>query len=277
MFEADRRWMVRIPRWKEAAESLGFEVHLLEFLEKRVSARLPRPLVLGTLDRPRGWPYWVYPRIPGVPLSSLSRRTPEERVRLVRFLGRLLTDLAACPVPPLERMGIVAGDPKSFGQRFERLRSRYLRSAAPRIPAELGARVTGTFDAIAATLQESRYRPILVHNDLWPSHILWDRRSGAPTGVIDWEDARLGDPAADLVALEGLGPAALAQLGEGRRPPSDRLFWHRLALYRRVLPLGGYLFGIETKNSAVAGRHLRALRRTLTQGSREAEELAASA
>ena len=38
--------------------------------------------------------------------------------------------------------------------------------------------------------------PVLLHGDYWPGNILWnDERLAA---VIDWEDARLGDPLADL-------------------------------------------------------------------------------
>lgn len=36
----------------------------------------------------------------------------------------------------------------------------------------------------------------LLHGDFWPGNILW--RGGRLVGVIDWEDARLGDPLADV-------------------------------------------------------------------------------
>lgn len=36
----------------------------------------------------------------------------------------------------------------------------------------------------------------LLHGDFWPGNVLW--RAGRLTGIIDWEDARLGDPVADV-------------------------------------------------------------------------------
>ena len=36
----------------------------------------------------------------------------------------------------------------------------------------------------------------LLHGDYWPGNILW--RDGRLVGVIDWEDAHLGDPVADV-------------------------------------------------------------------------------
>jgi aminoglycoside phosphotransferase (APT) family kinase protein len=41
-----------------------------------------------------------------------------------------------------------------------------------------------------------RNAPVLLHGDYWPGNILW--RDGQLVAVIDWEDAALGDPLADL-------------------------------------------------------------------------------
>lgn len=38
--------------------------------------------------------------------------------------------------------------------------------------------------------------PVLLHGDFWPGNILW--RDGQLVAVIDWEDAAIGDPLADL-------------------------------------------------------------------------------
>ena len=36
----------------------------------------------------------------------------------------------------------------------------------------------------------------LLHGDFWPGNVLW--QAGQLVAVIDWEDAKLGDPLADL-------------------------------------------------------------------------------
>lgn len=41
-----------------------------------------------------------------------------------------------------------------------------------------------------------RNKAVLLHGDFWPGNLLW--RDGQLVGVIDWEDARLGDPLADV-------------------------------------------------------------------------------
>ena len=41
-------------------------------------------------------------------------------------------------------------------------------------------------------------RPVLLHGDFWPGNVLW--RDGQIVAVIDWEDAAIGDPLADLAS-----------------------------------------------------------------------------
>jgi aminoglycoside phosphotransferase (APT) family kinase protein len=54
---------------------------------------------------------------------------------------------------------------------------------------------------IRATLEPvwpfpQRNRPTLLHGDFWPGNLLW--RDGKLVAVIDWEDATIGDPLADV-------------------------------------------------------------------------------
>ena len=52
-------------------------------------------------------------------------------------------------------------------------------------------------DALAAAWPWPQRNPTgLLHGDYWPGNILW--RDGRLVGVVDWEDAALGDPLADL-------------------------------------------------------------------------------
>jgi aminoglycoside phosphotransferase (APT) family kinase protein len=52
-------------------------------------------------------------------------------------------------------------------------------------------------DALEANWLSVWRRPsVLLHGDFWPGNVLW--REGQLVGVIDWEDAKLGDPLCDL-------------------------------------------------------------------------------
>jgi aminoglycoside 2''-phosphotransferase len=270
MLEADGRLMFRFPRWASAARSMGREVRLLDLLGRYLSAPIPHPLLMGTLDQPRGWPFMVYRKIPGTPIASLSSMSRQERWRLTQFLVKLFSDLSGCPTRPLRRLGVQPGDKSSWSRRFRRLQGRYQRVAASHVPPELHRRLTGLFGDFYNTLSASNYRQVLLHGDLWPSHILWNRTSHKPVGVIDWEDARFGDPAFDLTGLQGLGAEFTKDLISKRRSARDASFEQRLFFYRRILPLHGLLFGLETGRVALAHTHLRGLRISLQTESFEA-------
>jgi aminoglycoside 2''-phosphotransferase len=233
VLETKQRIVFRFPRTADAARGLGFEVRLLEYLVDRLSVPIPEPARLGTLARPRGWPFLSYRRLPGVSLSSIPVLRRSERVRLRDFLRTLLAELAGLPAAPLRRLGCEPGHPAAWKDRYLRLRAAYEELGSARVPPELDRRVRGGFDSFLRTLRESRYRPVLSHLDLGPYNILWDRRAGRPTGVVDWEDSRFADPAFDLTGLGLLGPLA-DELLRDRRASGDVRFRERLDFYRRV-------------------------------------------
>ncbi len=79
-------------------------------------------------------------------------------------------------------------------------------SFLPRKEREVGQRPTNLDDSlgegrIREALESVRplagvNEPVLLHGDYWPGNILW--KGGTLTGVVDWEDAGVGDPLADL-------------------------------------------------------------------------------
>jgi aminoglycoside phosphotransferase (APT) family kinase protein len=83
---------------------------------------------------------------------------------------------------------------------------------------------------IAGGSVERRPNPAcLLHGDYWPGNVMW--RDGMLVAVVDWEDAALGDPLADLATarvelLCQLGPDAMERFTrsyhEQRTWPLDR-------------------------------------------------------
>lgn len=89
--------------------------------------------------------------------------------------------------------------------------------------------------------------PVLLHGDFWPANVLW--RDGQLVAVIDWEDAAVGDPLADIAnarleLLLALGEAAMAEFTRHYREhanrrvdhdvPTSALTWTNLPLWDLV-------------------------------------------
>jgi hypothetical protein len=57
------------------------------------------------------------------------------------------------------------------------------------------------------------------------------------------------DPAFDLTALGGMGPACLKEWARVRGADADLTFDSRLSFYRRVWPVHGALYAAATRNA----------------------------
>lgn len=89
-------------------------------------------------------------------------------------------------------------------------RVRFDLSFLPALEARLAAALRAPPAALDEALDEGRIRAalaaawpfpraneaVLLHGDFWPGNVLW--RGGQPAALLDWEDAALGDPLADL-------------------------------------------------------------------------------
>lgn len=92
-------------------------------------------------------------------------------------------------------------------------------------------------------LRHTRYdgAPALLHGDFWPGNLLW--RGQELVGVLDWEDAAVGDPLSDVActALElryVVGPEGAERFlraYDGLRPIAR----HRLALWQIYVAAAG--------------------------------------
>jgi aminoglycoside phosphotransferase (APT) family kinase protein len=96
------------------------------------------------------------------------------------------------------------------------------------------------------------FEPVLLHGDLGPEHLLC--RSGRLVGVIDWGDARLGDPALDYAWLLS-GPFPDWDVDDGLRTRAR--FYHRLA------PWFEAHYGLFTNRPAHVERGLAGIRSRL--------------
>jgi aminoglycoside 2''-phosphotransferase len=266
VLEADGELIFRFPRRIEVARALGFEVRLLDYLARRLSTPLPTPLRIGTLNHPEGWPFMVYQKLPGVPLLDYRPLRGPERARLQSFVARFLHELSELSSAPIRRLGCNPGDPLAWRRLYLGLRERYERVGVERVPTRLDRQIRAEFDGFLPTLGNSHYRAVVTHRDLGPYNILWDPAMGRPSGVIDWEDARLGDPAFDLVGLVPFGPSFLRPLRKLRKRPDDSEFDRRLRFYRRIRYLPEMLHGIETRQPRLFRQKVRELQADLERG-----------
>lgn len=87
------------------------------------------------------------------------------------------------------------------------------------------------------------------HDDLSSEHILLDEGRGQITGVIDWTDVEIGDPAVDFTGIyHHLGEAGTRQVLAHYPLPADE------ALIRRARFFAGCIGLFEMSHGQATGR-----------------------
>ena len=216
----DRDWLEREPRRPEVADRLRAEVRLMRWLAPLLPLPVPEPVLV------RDEPLRVRHRlVVGDPLDS-------DDPAIGNALGAFLRTLHA--VPPADAVRHGAPDANTargwLNEDLDRMRSDVL----PLLDGDAAVDGARLLDACAAPPP----RPALVHCDLGPAHILIG--DGTVSGIIDWTDARVGDPAIDLAwLLYGAPPAVAAAVAEaygGDELTRRRAWaWHRLGPWHEVL------------------------------------------
>ena len=88
----------------------------------------------------------------------------------------------------------------------------------------------------------------MIHQDFWHENLLIDPDSHRLTGVLDWEHARIGDPAIDLVPAGYLGQnfaREVAAAYERSTGGFDDHFADRLDYLRVLREFGGIRYSIS--------------------------------
>ena len=208
----DDEWVVRWPRHKLAVEEIEKEVDLLPALAPLLPVEVPR------FEYVSREPWLVaYRFIRGEPLVA------EDPEGVRAFLETLhAIDVREVPAPRPDWL-----------ETYRELADEFRRVVLPLLDVD---ERPGGDRLLAETETLTGFEPVLTHSDLGPPHLLV--RDGRLAGVIDWGDARVGDPALDYSwLLNGPFPDWVVD-DELRR---------RAGVYHRLVPWFEAHYGVFTE------------------------------
>lgn len=244
--ELDGAWIVRLPRRPEVGEWIEKELRLLSELAPCLPVAIPR-FELVSRD---GLVCVVYRSIHGSPArAGIDGRTG-------RDLGRFLEALHGFPAERARALGVPSFDPAAWRERLESVCDEFRSRVAPLLDPADRRRAEPTLVGVT----ELEFTPVLVHADLGPAHVLCEE--GRVVGVIDWSDARVGDPALDLAwCLHGT-PAPVAE-GVAHEYRVDAELRRRSLLYHRLGPWYEAAHGLDVGDRSLVASGLDGIRARL--------------
>ena len=174
-------------------------------------------------------------------------RPVAEPAMLAPDLGRFLSRLHQTPLEEVDHL--VERDAYPPVAWLEDTREDY-RKISGRLPMGVRRRIAGF---LSRTPPPEARAVAFCHNDLGAEHVLVDARASTITGIIDWTDAAITDPARDLALVyRDLGPEVcrlvLAHY-EGSFDAPDR---ERVIFYARCKLIEDIAYGLSTPG---AGRY----------------------
>lgn len=199
------RYVFRFPRRAIVVPLIEREERILPQIAGRLPVAVPFPQFIGRPALGYPWTFAGYERVPGSNACSVDLSIAD-RAALARPLGAFLRALHE--IDP--RIGAEARLP---GDEIGRLdHARRLPLARERFAELEDAGLLTDARPFLSFLEEhppgaAREGRCIVHGDLYARHVLVDA-SHRLSGIIDWGDVHLGDPALDISVAFSMLPAS---------------------------------------------------------------------
>ncbi len=234
----------RFARDEAGRRALEREARLLAFVRPRVSLSVPE-VIHQHLD------CTVYRFIPGVPLDRqrlLAQDAFGRRV-LLDQLGTFLSQLHSLSG---EASAAVSGPVKASSgmkEEYEELYRVIERELLPSMMVWAREWARELFRPALDGKLDLTYAPAVIHGDLAPYHLCFDPTTRRLSGVIDFGNAGLGDPALDVGSLIlALGESLLRQM-ESMYPAMSGLV-DRARFHAATLELRWALAAVRSQDPA---------------------------
>jgi len=251
-FLVNEVWVFRFPKRRERQAWLESEVAVLGLLRRQpLGLSIPVPAYLGQPSSLYPCGFMGYRFIDGTQGDTvlLHRVEREESARRFgRFLSALhstdVREAAACGARHYEsRLEAVAAETVATREMVWR-----------HLPLELKELCQPYLEGKCAMPEISEQRRCLVHGDFVDEHVLLDGK-GVVTGVIDWGDACLSDPAIDFSGLYAwLGETFVRDVLEHYSLSCDVSFLEQIRFRGRCLALITYGHSLAGRDSSRADR-----------------------
>ncbi|MGW5266501.1 phosphotransferase family protein [Microbispora sp. NPDC004025] len=254
-YEVNGELVVRQSKIDEAAdrgEAVRREAALLAAVAELSPVPVPQPVFV---DEEAG--VLAYGKLPGRPLNLHPVREP---MRLAAPLGDLLSRLHAAPVERME--AFAPRDIYPLSELLEEAEDHY-REVGPHVSPAARRMVE---DFLGTQAPPAPGVPAFCHNDLGAEHVLAEAETSTVTGVIDWTDAAIADPAYDLaLVFRDLGPEVFERTLARYHGGLDDAGHARVLFYARCALLEDVAYGLRSAGArAYADAGLAHLERTFS-------------
>ncbi len=264
----DRRYVVKIPRFPEAARWVEKEIELTRELRGTIPVRIPAyvgtlyngNLVAAAYDFLEGSLFTTQPVDEGVdkvePANYLVGDLGQD---IAGQIGSILSSIHNVPLARVEKI-LERHVESDWDTKIINWISQCKKTAERVFQGQLRDRCVGFLSSIETEFSGFGFKQKFIHGDFGGWNMLFSPEQARLTGLLDWADARLGDPAKDFTELiydfgRGFAEKVLDQYGRDGDPE----IISRAELYLKLNGFQDLEFGLEKKSEFFTERGKRAI------------------
>ncbi len=232
----------RIARTPEAGQRYQKEARLLPVLMGHLPVAVPQPQF--HLTQAAAFPFGLmgYPKLAGQPLQLDMPLTESQGCDLAAQIGAIIYALQQISPTALSLSDHFLQQKTAWGTQYAQIMPALHQQLEPQ---EYRA-VDKWWQDFLADAQMSHYTPVMQHGDLWFENLL--AQGDTITGLIDFENLAVGDPAQDFVPQLYLGETFLRWVIRGYEQAGGQLdtgFEHRLRQLWTLREFGGVAYALQ--------------------------------
>lgn len=247
----------RFPRTKgeKYLQRLSTEANFLKQFYNKSPVLVPK-LELHT-DELEG-NYVTYNFIPGVQFSKDLAKTfsKESLLVIAQKLGNFLTVLHSFPIEKAKNLGVEQKDPTvEWKNNLEEIK----KEISSQIPPKEQEWIVKLYEDFLKLIQVSPFEVRVIHFDIMPEHIIVNPDTQKITGIIDFTDIEIADPALDFCVLHWYGNEFLQEVYKHYKLPRDNNFELRRKFYHDRLVVSYLKHSLKINDQERIKRHKQQL------------------
>ncbi|MDH4330352.1 MAG: aminoglycoside phosphotransferase family protein, partial [Candidatus Moranbacteria bacterium] len=189
------KYIFRFPRSADSQEKLKMEIGLLKYLNKKISLAIPNYLYVA-----KDLSFAGYNLINGVSVSKErhSKLSTKEKVFMAKQLAYFLNDLHSIPLGIARKCGVVE---ENDLEEYENFKAEVVKYLFPKLKKQEIEDVKNFLEILKEIYPIKK--KVLAHGDLARNNFLMI--NGKVSGIIDFSDMTINDPALDFNDLWDYG------------------------------------------------------------------------
>jgi aminoglycoside 2''-phosphotransferase len=246
VYIANNEVVFRIPRNELSRRQLQVELHFLPQIAEVSPLAVPE---YQYFSKQTGL-YAGYDLLPGEQFTAQMFETcsSDEKRHIAKQIGAFLSALHSFPLHEKDLQAVPVQ--KQSRQSWLDLWAEVYHKAADILQSQHREKIERMFSYILDEMDFDMLPKTLIHGDFSSDHLLFNETSKQLSGVIDFGDLMIGDPAYDFNGiLREYWGEFLQEVLQFYQPGMDDKYKQRITrFYQAKIPLHGLLVGIERKD-----------------------------